>query len=232
MDFHGHSNIKDVVLYGCDEAESSLNDELGSDDGSGSDDEENESEKFEPINENKNIDNNFGRPIPLENNYSWFGMKGREKVFPALCAKRGPHYFNFDRCTFRVTNAKAGASRVALWKELNLVHSFTLEASFCGGSTGQFSDTHFDTNDFEEIGRSFSLAIHDLVFADSSYIYGSVTEASRSKKKIHPSSNADSKITRKKSGNFTITSNPAASESPTLNLAKKKLKPKIPPLPK
>jgi hypothetical protein len=36
-----------------------------------------------------------------------------------------------------------------MWKDLKLIHSFTLEASFCGASGGPLGGFHFSTNDFE-----------------------------------------------------------------------------------
>lgn len=60
----------------------------------------------------------------------------RLRLFPHLLGKtssalRGGFY-SFSDCTFSVSNAKKGTGRVVVWKEAEVLHSFTLETSFFG----------------------------------------------------------------------------------------------------
>ena len=52
---------------------------------------------------------------------------------------------------------------VAVFKELKLQQSYTLEASFCGASLGPYKGTHFMTQDFEDMGLRFCEALWDKV---------------------------------------------------------------------
>jgi len=38
---------------------------------------------------------------------------------------------------------KESCGRVVMWKEFQLINSFTLECSFQGANQGMFKDTHF-----------------------------------------------------------------------------------------
>ena len=40
--------------------------------------------------------------------------------------------FNFADCSFAVQKAKESTARVAIWKELGITNTFTIESSFCG----------------------------------------------------------------------------------------------------
>ncbi|KAG3114386.1 hypothetical protein PI125_g6480 [Phytophthora idaei] len=60
----------------------------------------------------------------------------RVRLFPHIlcktsdCAHGG--FFSFGDCTFSVTASKKGTGRVVVWNEMQVLHSFTLEASFFG----------------------------------------------------------------------------------------------------
>jgi hypothetical protein len=59
------------------------------------------------------------------------GDRTKERIFPCLVDKN-VDIFNFADCAFSVQAAKASTMRIALWKELEITNTFTLEASFCG----------------------------------------------------------------------------------------------------
>jgi hypothetical protein len=44
-----------------------------------------------------------------------------------------------------VLRSKDNTGRVVVWKQLNVPHSFTLEASFCGPDYGALQGAHFNT---------------------------------------------------------------------------------------
>jgi len=49
-----------------------------------------------------------------------------------------------------------------MWREFNLINSYTCEASFCGPTKGKHNGCHFNCQTFEEIGKSFCLAMVDI----------------------------------------------------------------------
>ena len=65
-------------------------------------------------------------------NIFMYGNSGRvndrlkERIFPTLMDK------NCDIFNIAVQKAKESTARVAIWKELGITNTFTLEASFCG----------------------------------------------------------------------------------------------------
>eukprot|EP00516_Mucochytrium_quahogii_P011400 CAMPEP_0203787624 /NCGR_PEP_ID=MMETSP0100_2-20121128/2352_1 /ASSEMBLY_ACC=CAM_ASM_000210 /TAXON_ID=96639 /ORGANISM=" , Strain NY0313808BC1" /LENGTH=842 /DNA_ID=CAMNT_0050690191 /DNA_START=146 /DNA_END=2674 /DNA_ORIENTATION=- len=82
-----------------------------------------------------------------------------EQVFPHLVDRvASPQVFSLDHCTYRVTKGKVNCARVAVWRDLKISHSYTLESSFCGKG-----DYHFNALDFEELGGDTMRAVWDLV---------------------------------------------------------------------
>lgn len=63
--------------------------------------------------------------------------------------------FSFDDCAFINHKSKDSCSRVVMWREFNLINSYTCEASFCGPTKGSLNGCHFNTTHFENIGKSF-----------------------------------------------------------------------------
>jgi hypothetical protein len=60
----------------------------------------------------------------------------RVRLFPHIlcktsdCARGG--FYSFGDCTFSINASKRGTGRVVVWNEMQVLHSFTLEASFFG----------------------------------------------------------------------------------------------------
>ena len=52
--------------------------------------------------------------------------------------------FSYEDCHFEVQKARESTARVVMWREFNLINSFTLEASFCGPSKGTHKGCHFN----------------------------------------------------------------------------------------
>ena len=52
--------------------------------------------------------------------------------------------FSFEDCNFQVQKSKESAARCVMWKEFQLVNSFTLEVSFLGPNRGTESGLHFN----------------------------------------------------------------------------------------
>mmetsp|Transcript_37375 Transcript_37375/g.73512 ORF Transcript_37375/g.73512 Transcript_37375/m.73512 type:complete len:1404 (-) Transcript_37375:105-4316(-) len=142
-DFHGHSNMPDFTLYGCDPAQTnSFN------------------ARVPNIKEKK-----------TEDTQRWMGVvppgePAKEKLFPTLISRHGASLFQLSACTYNITKTKLGSARVVVWRELRLWNSFTLEASFYGSSFGRFKGTHYSLHDYQEMGKSFALAAADLAEPD------------------------------------------------------------------
>ncbi|GMF16934.1 unnamed protein product [Phytophthora fragariaefolia] len=72
------------------------------------------------------------RPFDLANR----SEAARVRLFPHIlcktsdCARGG--FYNFADCTFSISTSKKGTGRVVVWNEMQVLHSFTLEASFFG----------------------------------------------------------------------------------------------------
>jgi cytosolic carboxypeptidase protein 2/3 len=50
-----------------------------------------------------------------------------------------------------------------MWREFNLINSFTLEASFCGPTRGHLKGCHFNPQALEEVGRAFCKTLAEYV---------------------------------------------------------------------
>ena len=46
-----------------------------------------------------------------------------------------------------------------MWKEFNLINSFTLECSFCGPTSGRYKDNHFTTPILRDLGKQFCITL-------------------------------------------------------------------------
>lgn len=84
----------------------------------------------------------------------------KERVFPLMFHENHDN-FNFEDCSFLVHKSKEACSRIVMWKEFNLVNSFTCEASFCGPTRGAHNQCHFNTSLFMMVGRMFCQTLHD-----------------------------------------------------------------------
>mmetsp|Transcript_47300 Transcript_47300/g.86861 ORF Transcript_47300/g.86861 Transcript_47300/m.86861 type:complete len:756 (-) Transcript_47300:91-2358(-) len=99
----------------------------------------------------------------------------REKVFPRLLSKNSD-YFQFDDCCWKVQKGKESTARVVVYRELQIINSFTLEASFCGADFGSLADQHFTTKHLEEMGHMVCDAILDFCDPDQSKVLNVLKE--------------------------------------------------------
>jgi hypothetical protein len=54
-----------------------------------------------------------------------------------------------------------------MWRDFNLINSFTLECSFCGPTNGQYKDCHFTITLLKELGRQFCVTLADYARNDA-----------------------------------------------------------------
>lgn len=50
-----------------------------------------------------------------------------------------------------------------MWREFNLINSYTLECSFCGPTKGVYAGCHFNPEMLEIMGRGFCRTLADYV---------------------------------------------------------------------
>jgi len=84
----------------------------------------------------------------------------KERIFPLLFSKNSEN-FSFNNCNFVVQKAREATARVVMWKEFNLINSFTLESTFCGPSEGRYQDCHFTIAILKECGMLFCRTLID-----------------------------------------------------------------------
>ena len=80
------------------------------------------------------------------------------KLFPYILSKISPT-FSYEDSRFGVQKSKESTLRVSLFKELKIPNIFTLEASFCGGSIGKYSNMHYSGQILAEMGRDLCRAL-------------------------------------------------------------------------
>lgn len=61
----------------------------------------------------------------------------KERIFPMMFSKKNCQ-FGFKDCNFNMNKEKESTARVVVWKEFNIINSFTLECSFLGPDGGVF----------------------------------------------------------------------------------------------
>jgi hypothetical protein len=82
----------------------------------------------------------------------------KERIFPFLFSKRCEE-FSFEGSAFNIHKVKESTARVVLWKEYQLINSFTLECSFLGPTKGPYKDSHFSIQNLLNLGKQFCLTL-------------------------------------------------------------------------
>ncbi|XP_018336175.1 cytosolic carboxypeptidase Nna1-like [Agrilus planipennis] len=91
--------------------------------------------------------------------------KLHEQVFPLMLRKNTPDKFSFEDCKFRVQKNKEGTGRIVMWM-MGIQNSYTMEASFGGSLMGGRAETHFTTQDYEQMGKFFCQTLLDFCDED------------------------------------------------------------------
>ncbi|XP_043505081.1 cytosolic carboxypeptidase 4-like isoform X1 [Polistes fuscatus] len=86
-------------------------------------------------------------------------------MLPHLMQKVSPA-FALPLCSFKVERNKESTARVAIWRELGISRSYTMESSFCGCDQGKLAGLHFDTDHLKDVGRDFCQALAMMKDAD------------------------------------------------------------------
>ncbi len=85
----------------------------------------------------------------------------REQVYPLMLHKNTAEKFSFEDCRFKIQRQKETTGRVVFWN-MGITCSYTLEASYGGTNMGSRAFTHFNTDDYEGIGRYFCETLLDF----------------------------------------------------------------------
>uniref|UniRef100_A0A5K4EK89 Mername-AA217 hypothetical peptidase (M14 family) n=1 Tax=Schistosoma mansoni TaxID=6183 RepID=A0A5K4EK89_SCHMA len=97
IDFHGHSRMKNIFLYGCSSIESWLHPDI--------------------------------------HNPAYCGINRLEdhsyRLLADILDQLSP-YFSKQSCLYMVSKAKETTARIAIWRQFNVLRSYTIEASYCG----------------------------------------------------------------------------------------------------
>ncbi len=91
----------------------------------------------------------------------------RGNLFLTKCVCRLFHensdMFGFEDSCFAVQKSKETTGRVVMWREFNLINSFTLEASFMGPTKGVNAGLHFNPTHLAQMGKLFCKTLVDYV---------------------------------------------------------------------
>jgi len=85
----------------------------------------------------------------------------KEQIFPYMLHKNAKDRFNFEDCRFTVTRSKEATGRI-VFKNMGIMNSYTLEASYGGSNQGNKAYSHFTPRDYENVGRYFCETLHDF----------------------------------------------------------------------
>ncbi|XP_074656426.1 uncharacterized protein LOC141909731 isoform X2 [Tubulanus polymorphus] len=79
-----------------------------------------------------------------------------ERLFPYLMSKKCPEKFSLKGCRFHIRRCKEATGRVVMFRQMKILNSFTMEATFCGTTSSKGEGgRHFNFQDFQEIGHAF-----------------------------------------------------------------------------
>ncbi|XP_018402970.1 PREDICTED: cytosolic carboxypeptidase 1-like [Cyphomyrmex costatus] len=96
-------------------------------------------------------------------------------MLPHLMQRTSPA-FALPLCSFKVERNKESTARVAVWRQLGVSRSYTMESSFCGCDQGVLAGLHLDTEHLKAIGRDFCQALSMMKDGGDDWAIGKSTE--------------------------------------------------------
>lgn len=139
LDLHGHSQLKNVFLYGCDHSETFYNRAICK-----------EQQTDEDI--NKKL---FSRLFPKI-------LTTVSNTINSQSGKCDKGYFSYEDCVNTVQKNKKSTGRVVCWRNLHVRASYTVEISFCGN--GNNSDIN-NYKKFEKYLKKCNVCVEQNGFA-------------------------------------------------------------------
>ncbi|XP_060741894.1 cytosolic carboxypeptidase 4 isoform X1 [Tachysurus vachellii] len=70
--------------------------------------------------------------------------------------------FSFNNCNFLVEKSRASTARVVVWREMEVLRSYTMESTFNGCNQGIYKDLQTGTRELEEMGMKFCQSLLTL----------------------------------------------------------------------
>ena len=74
------------------------------------------------------------------------------RMLPLLCCQKSD-MFLLKNCRFHLDRSKDGTARQTIFQQFNVMHSFTLEASYLGYKKDGMT-VHFSVEDYETCGNT------------------------------------------------------------------------------
>ena len=81
---------------------------------------------------------------------------------PLVCCQRCP-FFALNNCRFHLDSSKSGTARHFVFEQLQVLHAFTLEASFFGYMNKDGRIVHFTLDHLEECGKTLLASMHQYI---------------------------------------------------------------------
>lgn len=80
------------------------------------------------------------------------------RTLPKILDKVAPA-FVMSSCSFLVEKSRESTARVVVWQEMGVLRSYTMESTYCGCSHGLYKGLQLGTQELEEMGSKFCLAL-------------------------------------------------------------------------
>jgi len=99
----------------------------------------------------------YGPHYPLHND-KYYKMR----VIPKILSEHA-EAFRYYSCKFRNEKSKRKAARLVIWKEFNIMNSFTIEASFYGWVKDDRTSHSFNTSHLNTVGEQLGITLHEYI---------------------------------------------------------------------
>lgn len=100
--------------------------------------------------------------------------KNTVRVFPYMLSKL-LNGCSFEECSFAIQKPRESTARVTVWRDYNVMQSFTCETSFCGYKDAK-GGYHFNQSDLRKIGYKFCEAVLNLTSSHSEILLSAYKE--------------------------------------------------------
>ena len=133
------------------------------------------------------------------NNDQDSSLRHRECIVPYLLSQLDPN-FSYEDSSYKITQAKRSCGRVVVGKDLKVLRSYTMEASFSGMSSGPNKDFHLNIGMLEDVGKHLCQVLTFFVDPSSQQKVEETYQLLISMKELtnNPSESEDTKGAKKK----------------------------------
>ncbi|KAJ8380906.1 hypothetical protein SKAU_G00016840 [Synaphobranchus kaupii] len=83
------------------------------------------------------------------------------RTLPKILSQVAPA-FSMSSCSFVVEKSKESTARVVVWREIGVQKSYTMESTLCGCDQGRYKGLQVGTQELEEMGAQFCVALLQL----------------------------------------------------------------------